>query len=68
MNKNNKFIFIFLIYIHTHLCFFIFLFFIFLFFLGWAQLSPYGLGWAGPSQPGPATGPSLWPGWAKKHA
>jgi len=26
------------------------------------------MGWAKPSQPGPVTGPSQWPGWAKQHA
>jgi len=26
------------------------------------------MGWARPSQPGPATGPSQWPGWAQQHA
>jgi len=25
------------------------------------------MGWARPSQPGPATGPSQWPSWAKEE-
>jgi hypothetical protein len=40
---------------HTH-------FFIFF----WAGSNSPHMGWAGPSQPGPATGPSQWPGWAKE--
>jgi hypothetical protein len=47
MNKNNKFIFIFL-FILTH----IFVFYFFIFFLGWAQFSPWGLGWTQPARPG----------------
>jgi hypothetical protein len=49
--KNNKFIFIFFF---TYTNFIFLLFFIFLFtFLGWAQLSPHGLGYAQPARPGP---------------
>jgi hypothetical protein len=45
---------------------FYFLFFYFFVLGGWAQLSPCG-GSAGPSQPGLATGPNQWPGWAKEE-
>jgi len=51
---------------HTHLFFYFFIFFI-LMFLGAGPSSAH-MGWAGPSHPGPATGPSQWPGWAKQHA
>jgi hypothetical protein len=37
--------------------FFTFLFFCFFIFLGWAR----------PSQPGPAIGPIQWPSWAKEE-
>jgi len=57
---------------HTHFFiffyFFIFLFFYFFYFFylffGAGSNSAH-MGWAGPSQPGPVTGPSQWPGWAK---
>jgi len=53
-------------YIYT----FYFLFFYFLFFLFFFGAGPSSahMGWARPSQPGPATGPSQWPGWAQQHA
>jgi len=59
---------------HTHFLFFLpFLlsfFYYFIIFLGWAQLSPHGLGlgWARPSPAQPVTGPSRWPCWAEQHA
>jgi hypothetical protein len=41
---------------HTHFFiffyFFVFLFFVFFYFLGWAQLSPHGLGQTQPAQLG----------------
>jgi hypothetical protein len=45
---------------HTHFISLLstFLFFYFFYFLGWAQLSPYGLGLA---QRSPVTGPNQWP-------
>jgi hypothetical protein len=58
---------------HTHFfifsTFFIFLFFyffIYFFIFFWAGSNSAHMGWAGPSQPGPTTGPSQWPGWAKE--
>jgi len=60
---------------HTHfILFYFFTFFIFLFsyilfffillFFGAGPSSAH-MGWARPRQPGPVTGPSQWPGWAK---
>jgi len=70
MNKNNKFIFIFFIYTYTHLCFFLFFLFfsifLFFYFFGLGPTQPIWAGWAGPSQPRPATGLGQWPGWAKQ--
>jgi len=37
------------------------------YFFGAGPSSAHG-GWAGPSQPGPVTGPSQWPGGAEQHA
>jgi len=34
----------------------------------WAEPGLTHMGWAIPSQPGPVTSPSQWPGWAKQHA
>jgi hypothetical protein len=67
MNKKNKFIFKFL-FIHTHIFVFLFflLFLFFYFFIFWAGPSAAHMGWAKPSQPGLATDPSQWPGWAKQ--
>jgi hypothetical protein len=45
--------------------FFIFIFLFFIFF--GAGPSSAHMGWARPSRPGPATGPSQWPGWAKEE-
>jgi hypothetical protein len=48
--------------------FLLFYFSVFLFFLFfWAGPSSAYMGWARPSQPGPAIGPSQWPGWAKEE-
>jgi Na+/H+ antiporter NhaC len=51
-------------YIYT----FYFLFFLFFYFFFGVGPSSAHMDWARPSQPGPATGPSQWPGWAQQHA
>ena len=57
--------------INLNICmhiFYLFLYFyilyFFIYFFGAGPSSAH-MGWARPSQPGPATGPSQWPGWAK---
>jgi len=56
--------------IHSYLFFYLYidtsLFFYFFILFFWAGPSSAHMGWARPSQPGPVTGPSQWPGWAKK--
>jgi hypothetical protein len=46
--------------------FFIFIFLFYFYFFGAGPSSAH-MGWARPSRPGPATGPSQWPGWAKEE-
>jgi len=56
---------------HTHFLFFYFFYFSVFYFIYFfiyvfgAGPSSAHMGWARPSQPGPVTGPSQWPGWAK---
>jgi len=69
----NKPINLYYFYLCIHIFYFFYIFyfsvFYFLFFLFfWAGSNSAHMGWAGPSQPGPATGPSQWPGWAKSDA
>ena len=52
---------------HTHI-FIIFYFHLFFYYFFGAGPSSAHMGWAGPSQPGPVTGPSQWPVWAEQHA
>jgi len=63
----NSYLFFYL-YIHIFFVMYFFIFYLFIFFNlhFWAGPSSAHMGWARPCQPGPVTGPSQWPGWAKK--